>query len=95
MIFIATGFIPLPPLPIVSTMFCEKAASGLEGILCGVLVKRTFLTSDYRESFSKITVISILYHLAKICHHTVWRKPFFAQKMAVYYGDVFMPRDMQ
>ena len=41
MIVIATGFIPLSPLSVVSTTVCGKAASGLERILCGVLVKRT------------------------------------------------------
>ena len=41
MIVIATGFIPLSPLSVVSTMVIAKAASGLERILCGVLVKRT------------------------------------------------------
>ena len=41
MIVIATGFIPLSPLSVVLTMLCGKAVSGLERILCGVLVKRT------------------------------------------------------
>ena len=42
MIVIATGFIPLSPLSVVSTRrICGKAASGLQRILCGVLVKRT------------------------------------------------------
>ena len=40
MIVIATGFTPLSPLSVVSTMVCWKTASGLERILCGVLVKR-------------------------------------------------------
>ena len=38
-IVIATGFIPLSPLSVVSTMvMCGKAASGLERISLGVLV---------------------------------------------------------
>ena len=37
MIVIATGFIPLSPLSIISRL-CRKAASGLERILCRVLV---------------------------------------------------------
>ena len=42
MIVIATGFIPLSPLSVVSTKKkYAKAASGLERILCRVLVKRT------------------------------------------------------
>jgi hypothetical protein len=41
MIIIATGFIPLSQLSVVSTMVMWKAASGLERILCGVLVKTT------------------------------------------------------
>ena len=41
MIVIATGFIPLSSLSVVSIMrLCGKATSDLEGILCGVLVKR-------------------------------------------------------
>ena len=39
MIIIVTGFIPLSPLSIVLTMVIWEAASGLERILCGVLVK--------------------------------------------------------
>jgi hypothetical protein len=41
MIIIATGFIPLSQLSIVSTMVMWEAASGLERILCRVLVKIT------------------------------------------------------
>ena len=41
MIVITTGFIPLSPLSVVSTMIMWKAANGLERILCGILVKGT------------------------------------------------------
>ena len=43
MIVIATGFIPLSPLhcPLFRQWSIRKAASGLERLLCGVLVKRT------------------------------------------------------
>ena len=40
-IVIVTGFIPLSPLSIVLPIVLWEAASGLERILCGVLVKRT------------------------------------------------------
>ena len=40
MIVIATGFIPLSLLSVVSTMVMWEAASGLERILCRVLVKK-------------------------------------------------------
>ena len=41
MIVIATGFIALAPMPVDLTMVIGIAASGLERILCEVLVKRT------------------------------------------------------
>ena len=41
MVVIATGLIPPSPLPIVATMVYGQAASGLERLLCGILVKRT------------------------------------------------------
>ena len=41
MIVIATGFIPLSHYPLFLKWLCGKAASDLEGILCGVLVKKT------------------------------------------------------
>ena len=43
MIVIGTGFILLSPLSVVLTMLLVsgKAASGLEKVLCRVLVKRT------------------------------------------------------
>ena len=41
MIVIETGFIPLSPLSIISTMIMWEAASGFERLLCGVLVRRT------------------------------------------------------
>ena len=41
MVVIATGLIPPSPLPVVATMVYGQAASGLERLLCGILVKRT------------------------------------------------------
>ena len=41
MIVIATEFIPLSQMSVVSTMVIWEAASGLERISCGILVKLT------------------------------------------------------
>ena len=40
MIVIAAEFIPRSPRPLFRQWLCWKAASGLERLLCGVLVKR-------------------------------------------------------
>ena len=41
MIVIATGFIPASPLSVVLTLVMWESTSGLERVLCGVLIKRT------------------------------------------------------
>ena len=41
LIVIATGFIPLSPLSVVSTMVMSESSQWLGRNLCGVLVKRT------------------------------------------------------
>ena len=57
MIVIATGFIPLSPLSLVSKWLCGKAASGLERILCRVEVKRTQESMDRCNGNYDITEI--------------------------------------
>ena len=60
MIVIATEFIPLSLLSVVSTTGCRKVASGSERILCGVMLKellenmdRCFVRRDITEILLK------------------------------------------